>query len=109
MSNLQQMQIFKPLAMFNYEPNGVFVTAQTDLISQCPQCHLNGLFCQNNSPKIREEKVINLLFLSTTLTSSPSNSKHFSFLQVQQTMKENLVAVEENFSALDQRMKKLSK
>nr|XP_029133707.1 dynactin subunit 2 isoform X2 [Labrus bergylta] len=28
--------------------------------------------------------------------------------QVQQTMKENLVAVEENFSALDQRMKKLS-
>ncbi|XP_074533089.1 dynactin subunit 2 [Halichoeres trimaculatus] len=29
--------------------------------------------------------------------------------QVQQTMKENLVAVEENFSALDQRMKKLSK
>ncbi|XP_051569077.1 dynactin subunit 2 [Myxocyprinus asiaticus] len=29
--------------------------------------------------------------------------------QVQQTMKENLVAVEENFAALDQRMKKLSK
>ncbi|KAK3556866.1 hypothetical protein QTP70_022367 [Hemibagrus guttatus] len=29
--------------------------------------------------------------------------------QVQQTMKENLVSVEENFSALDQRMKKLSK
>uniref|UniRef100_A0A672L3W2 Dynactin subunit 2 n=1 Tax=Sinocyclocheilus grahami TaxID=75366 RepID=A0A672L3W2_SINGR len=29
--------------------------------------------------------------------------------QVQQTMKENLLAVEENFSALDQRMKKLSK
>lgn len=29
--------------------------------------------------------------------------------QVQQTMKENLVAVEDNFSALDQRMKKLSK
>ncbi|XP_034540710.1 dynactin subunit 2 [Notolabrus celidotus] len=29
--------------------------------------------------------------------------------QVQQTMKENLVAIEENFSALDQRMKKLSK
>uniref|UniRef100_A0A8C1KZ24 Dynactin 2 (p50) n=1 Tax=Cyprinus carpio TaxID=7962 RepID=A0A8C1KZ24_CYPCA len=29
--------------------------------------------------------------------------------QVQQTMKENLLSVEENFSALDQRMKKLSK
>uniref|UniRef100_A0A665TL47 Dynactin subunit 2 n=1 Tax=Echeneis naucrates TaxID=173247 RepID=A0A665TL47_ECHNA len=29
--------------------------------------------------------------------------------QVQQTMKENLVAIEENFAALDQRMKKLSK
>lgn len=29
--------------------------------------------------------------------------------QVQQTMKENLKSVEENFSALDQRMKKLSK
>ncbi|KAM6976582.1 dynactin subunit 2 [Aplochiton taeniatus] len=29
--------------------------------------------------------------------------------QVQQTMKENLVSVEENFAALDQRMKKLSK
>ncbi|XP_057194867.1 dynactin subunit 2 [Triplophysa rosa] len=29
--------------------------------------------------------------------------------QVQQTMKENLVAVEENFATLDQRMKKLSK
>lgn len=29
--------------------------------------------------------------------------------QVQQTMKDNLVAVEENFGALDQRMKKLSK
>ncbi|XP_050968667.1 dynactin subunit 2 [Labeo rohita] len=29
--------------------------------------------------------------------------------QVQQTMKENLLAVEENFAALDQRMKKLSK
>ncbi|XP_056316650.1 dynactin subunit 2 [Danio aesculapii] len=29
--------------------------------------------------------------------------------QVQQTMKENLLAVEENFSALDQRMKKLNK
>uniref|UniRef100_A0A672G024 Dynactin subunit 2 n=1 Tax=Salarias fasciatus TaxID=181472 RepID=A0A672G024_SALFA len=29
--------------------------------------------------------------------------------QVQQTMKENLVAIEENFAALDQRMKKVSK
>lgn len=29
--------------------------------------------------------------------------------QVQKTMKENLVAIEENFAALDQRMKKLSK
>lgn len=29
--------------------------------------------------------------------------------QVQQTMKENLVAIEENFTALDQRMKKVSK
>lgn len=29
--------------------------------------------------------------------------------QVQQTMKENLVAIEENFAALDQRMKKISK
>lgn len=31
------------------------------------------------------------------------------YTQVQQTMKENLVSVEENFAALDQRMKKLSK
>lgn len=29
--------------------------------------------------------------------------------QVQQTMKENLVAIEENFAALDERIKKLSK
>lgn len=34
---------------------------------------------------------------------------HFSPHQVQQTMKENLHAIEENFSALDERMKKVSK
>lgn len=31
------------------------------------------------------------------------------YIQVQQTMKENLVSVEENFAALDQRMKNVSK
>lgn len=34
---------------------------------------------------------------------------HFLSPQVQQTMKENLHAIEENFSALDERMKKVSK
>lgn len=39
-----------------------------------------------------------------------SNVPLFCFyVQVQQTMKENLVSVEENFAALDQRMKKVSK
>ncbi|XP_061641614.1 dynactin subunit 2 isoform X1 [Phyllopteryx taeniolatus] len=34
---------------------------------------------------------------------------HLLMCQVQQTMKENLVAIEENFATLDQRMKKVSK
>lgn len=39
------------------------------------------------------------------LLSYPTCHPH----QVQQTMKENLLAIEENFSALDERMKKVSK
>ncbi|XP_034022028.1 dynactin subunit 2 isoform X2 [Thalassophryne amazonica] len=52
-----------------------------------------------------------LTHLDTTQQMINNSLKDNSTLltQVQQTMKENLVAVEENFAALDQRMKKLSK
>uniref|UniRef100_A0A8C1VYT9 Dynactin 2 (p50) n=1 Tax=Cyprinus carpio TaxID=7962 RepID=A0A8C1VYT9_CYPCA len=52
-----------------------------------------------------------LTHLDTTQQMINNSLKDNSSLlsQVQQTMKENLLAVEENFSALDQRMKKLSK
>ncbi|XP_016107336.1 dynactin subunit 2 [Sinocyclocheilus grahami] len=52
-----------------------------------------------------------LTHLDTTQQMINSSLKDNSCLlsQVQQTMKENLLAVEENFSTLDQRMKKLSK
>lgn len=52
-----------------------------------------------------------LTHLDTTQQMINNSLKDNSTLltQVQQTMKENLVAVEENFGALDQRMKKLSK
>uniref|UniRef100_A0A672L8K6 Dynactin subunit 2 n=1 Tax=Sinocyclocheilus grahami TaxID=75366 RepID=A0A672L8K6_SINGR len=52
-----------------------------------------------------------LTHLDTTQQMINNSLKDNSTLltQVQQTMKENLLAVEENFSALDQRMKKLSK
>uniref|UniRef100_A0A671SID8 Dynactin subunit 2 n=1 Tax=Sinocyclocheilus anshuiensis TaxID=1608454 RepID=A0A671SID8_9TELE len=52
-----------------------------------------------------------LTHLDTTQQMINSSLKDNSSLlsQVQQTMKENLLAVEENFSTLDQRMKKLSK
>lgn len=52
-----------------------------------------------------------LTHLDTTQQMINNSLKDNSTLltQVQQTMKENLVSVEENFSALDQRMKKLSK
>ncbi|KAM7006542.1 dynactin subunit 2 isoform 2-T2 [Tautogolabrus adspersus] len=51
-----------------------------------------------------------LTHLDTTQQMINNSLKDNSTLltQVQHTMKENLVAVEENFSALDQRMKKLS-
>lgn len=47
------------------------------------------------------DKILKLLFCS--------NMSLCFYVQVQQTMKENLVSVEENFAALDQRIKKLSK
>ncbi|XP_036387058.1 dynactin subunit 2 isoform X2 [Megalops cyprinoides] len=52
-----------------------------------------------------------LTHLDTTQQMINNSLKDNSTLlaQVQQTMKENLQAVEENFAALDQRMKKLSK
>ncbi|TRY98917.1 hypothetical protein DNTS_032008 [Danionella cerebrum] len=52
-----------------------------------------------------------LAHLDTTQQMISNSLKDDSSLlaQVQQTMKENLLAVEENFSALDQRMKKLNK
>uniref|UniRef100_A0A8C2GXP6 Dynactin 2 (p50) n=1 Tax=Cyprinus carpio TaxID=7962 RepID=A0A8C2GXP6_CYPCA len=52
-----------------------------------------------------------LTHLDTTQQMINNSLKDNSTLltQVQQTMKENLLSVEENFSALDQRMKKLSK
>ncbi|XP_005166226.1 dynactin subunit 2 isoform X1 [Danio rerio] len=52
-----------------------------------------------------------LTHLDTTQQMINNSLKDNSTLltQVQQTMKENLLAVEENFSALDQRMKKLNK
>ncbi|KAK2889669.1 hypothetical protein QQF64_028104 [Cirrhinus molitorella] len=52
-----------------------------------------------------------LTHLDTTQQMINNSLKDNSTLltQVQQTMKENLLAVEENFGALDQRMKKLSK
>lgn len=52
-----------------------------------------------------------LTHLDTTQQMINNSLKDNSTLltQVQQTMKENLKAVEENFSALDQRMKKVSK
>lgn len=52
-----------------------------------------------------------LTHLDTTQQMINNSLKDNSTLltQVQQTMKENLVAVEENFAGLDQRMKKLSK
>lgn len=52
-----------------------------------------------------------LTHLDTTQQMINNSLKDNSTLltQVQQTMKENLKSVEENFSALDQRMKKLSK
>ncbi|XP_059426334.1 dynactin subunit 2 isoform X2 [Carassius carassius] len=52
-----------------------------------------------------------LTHLDTTQQMITNSLKDNSTLltQVQQTMKENLLSVEENFSALDQRMKKLSK
>ncbi|MEQ2272519.1 Dynactin subunit 2 [Xenotaenia resolanae] len=52
-----------------------------------------------------------LTHLDTTQQMINNSLKDNSSLltQVQQTMKENLVAIEENFAALDQRMKKLSK
>lgn len=48
--------------------------------------------------------------LPLCLTGPPLILTNWSFSpnQVQQTMKENLAAVEENFAALDQRIKKLS-
>ena len=60
-------------------------------------------------------QIMTTFFLLCPINSTPSHPQFISFffsslhLQVQQTMKENLVAVEENFAALDQRMKKLSK
>uniref|UniRef100_A0A8C7ZWA6 Dynactin 2 (p50) n=1 Tax=Oryzias sinensis TaxID=183150 RepID=A0A8C7ZWA6_9TELE len=52
-----------------------------------------------------------LTHLDTTQHMINNSLKDNSTLltQVQKTMKENLVAIEENFAALDQRMKKLSK
>lgn len=48
------------------------------------------------------------LFSPNGFTSLSTWSLPLCARQVQQTMKENLAAVEENFAALDQRIKKLS-
>ncbi|KAG9340627.1 hypothetical protein JZ751_021183 [Albula glossodonta] len=58
--------------------------------------------------QVHQHVTTRLPHAKNTLTAAISVQNTFANVAVQQTMKENLQAVEENFAALDQRMKKLT-